>query len=290
MNVRAGVLALIAAVLFAFTSVLQHRGAAAADRGRVGDPRLVARLLRRPLWLLGGVTDAAGVVTQGAALKAGALAFVQPLLVSGLLLSIPLEAWLRRQRPDPGLVAAVAVAGGGLAGFLAVTRPGTGVPRPSDRAWVIVALCVAAGALACLLAARATERLTGIWLGLAAGVLYGLTAALLKTAAQHVPADLAGLLRDWTAYAFVVVGLIGFTLNQNAFQVGSLAGALTALTLAEPVVGLIVGATAFHEHLDVGGPLRELVVVASVVAMAAGVWQVCIRQPATSAPPSVPSR
>jgi hypothetical protein len=288
MNPRAGLLALLAAVLFAFTSVLQHRAAAATDRARVGDPRLVARLLRRPSWLVGGVTDAGGVIAQGAALKAGALAFVQPLLVSGLLLSIPLEAWLRRQRPDPRLVGSVALAGGGLAGFLAVTAPGTGVARPTARAWVVVAVGVALGTLVCLLVARTNERLTAVWLGLAAGVLYGCTAALLKTAAEHLPADPGGLLRDWTAYAFVGVGLIGFTLNQNAFQLGALSGPLTALTLAEPVVSLLIGTGAFHEHLDVGG-LRLVAVLGSVAAMALGVWQVCLRQPATNAPRSVPS-
>jgi hypothetical protein len=272
--------ALLAAALFAVTSVLQHRAATAAERSPIGDPRLLARLLRNPVWLLGGLTDAGGVLSQGAALRAGALAFVQPLLVSGLLLAVPLEARSARRPLPRGLLAAVALSTAGLAAFLAGARPGGGVTRPTDRAAWLVGSTVAASVLGCLLAARVAPRRSGVWLGVATGVLYAVSAALLKVAAEHVPSDIGGLLRDWTGYGFVLIGGLGMTLNQNAFQTGVLAGPLTALTLVEPLVSLVIGVAAFHEHIDLGAPGRQLLCLGGVVAMAVGVWRVSARAPA----------
>jgi len=60
-------------------------------------------------------------------------------------------------------------------------------------------------------------------------------------------------------------------LNQNAFQGGPLAAPLTALTLADPAVGVVVGTTAFHETMSVAGA-RSLALAVAVAAMAVGVW------------------
>src|SRR5690242_15890678 len=58
----------------------------------------------------------------------GALALVQPLLVTGLLFAAGLAAALRRRRhpPDRIMLAGVLCAAAGIASFLAVGRPGGG--------------------------------------------------------------------------------------------------------------------------------------------------------------------
>jgi hypothetical protein len=88
-------LALGAATCYALSSALEQRAAKQERPYRSLDPRLLVRLVRRPLWLAGWAPDVAGTGLQAAALHLGALALVEPLLVCNLLLAIPLEAALK---------------------------------------------------------------------------------------------------------------------------------------------------------------------------------------------------
>jgi len=47
--------------------------------------------------------------------------------------------------------------------------------------------------------------------------------------------------------------------------------ALTAITLLDPLTGVVIGVTAFHEKISTGGPLLVIELVA-VLAMASGIW------------------
>jgi hypothetical protein len=125
---------------------------------------------------------------------------------------------------------------------------------------------------ACVLAARfCPDTVRGTVLGIATGALYGLTAALLKVGVTGFAEHPAGVFADWHLYALIPFGIAALVLNQNAFQSGPLAAPLTALTLADPVVSIVIGLAAFHERLDTGGP-RLAVEVVSGLAMAVGIW------------------
>jgi hypothetical protein len=243
------------------------------------DPRLVLRLVRRPLWLAGGVSDLAGTGLQALALGLGALAVVEPLLATALLLSVPLEAALDRRRPRGRELGAVALAAAGLAAFLLIANPAGGIPEPAGPAWGWTGAAVGSLVAGCLLAARrssGTRR--AAFLGLAAGTMNGATAGLLKTCADDLAADPLALLTGWHLYLLLMVGGLSFVLVQNAFQGGPLAAPLTALTLADPVAGVVIGVTAFHEHLSAGGPGR-IALAAAAVAMARGIWLTSGMQP-----------
>ena len=83
------VLALLAAMLFAFGTVLQQKaGLEAPQEG--GSAGLLLRMVRRPVWLAGIVADALGFIAQAAALGIGRLAVVQPLLDSSVVFALPL--------------------------------------------------------------------------------------------------------------------------------------------------------------------------------------------------------
>ncbi|HEX7738227.1 MAG TPA: hypothetical protein VF426_01115, partial [Marmoricola sp.] len=56
----ATLLAIAAGAAFAVTAALQHRAAAAEAEHPVADPRLLLRLLRRPMWLASNLTDFVG--------------------------------------------------------------------------------------------------------------------------------------------------------------------------------------------------------------------------------------
>jgi drug/metabolite transporter (DMT)-like permease len=271
-RVLAVVIALTAAACFALTSAVQQRAAKQEPPHRTLDPRLLLRLARRPLWLASWVPDLAGTGLQTLALRFGPLALIQPLLASGLFLAILLEAALDRRRPHTRDLLAVATGGLGLAAFLIVAQPGAGVSDASRDAWVaVLAGCVGAVAACLVVAWLSQETVRGTMLGVATGVLLGLTAALLKPAVTTFSDNPAGIFTDWHVYALIPVGLAGLILNQNAFQSGPLAAPLTALTLVDPVVSVAIGQAAFHEHLDTSGPRLALEVVAGL-AMVIGTW------------------
>src|SRR5258708_10815211 len=76
----------------------------------------------------------AGLGLHAAALHAGALAVVQPLLVTGLAFALPLRALLDRARPSAGQALAAAVLVPRGAGFLAPAHPRAGPPPPPPPA------------------------------------------------------------------------------------------------------------------------------------------------------------
>jgi hypothetical protein len=271
-TLAAVVLALAAATCFALTSALQQRAAKQERRHLTLDPRLLLRLLHRPLWLAGWAPDLAGVGLQALALRFGPISLVQPLLISGILLAIPLEAALDRRLPHVRDLVAVAVSAASLTLFLAAAQPRAGVPDPSPRGWLGATLGSATVLTACVMFARvSSDSVRGTLLGIGTGAVYGLAVALLKVSITTLTRDPLALLTDWHLYALIPVGITGLVLNQDAFQNGPLAAPLTALTLTDPAASVIIGLTAFHEQLSVNGP-RLAVELAATVAMVTGVW------------------
>jgi drug/metabolite transporter (DMT)-like permease len=274
--------ALVAAACYALSTAAQYRAARQETRYRTLDPRLLLRLLHRPLWLAGWVPDLAATGLQAAALRFGPIALVQPLLASGLFLAILLEAALSRRRPRRRDLLAVALSATGLAGFLAAAQPGEGVTDPTRSAWLAVLAGCAGVVAGCLGAARfLAGSARAALVGVAAGVLYGLTAALLKTVITALTTAPVRVFTTWQVYALILAGLAGLVLNQDAFQPGPLAAPLTALTLADPVASVAIGVTAFHERLATGTGWRSIQ-IAAALTMATGVWLASRRTPVSA--------
>ncbi len=96
---------------------------------------------------------------------------------------------------------------------------------------------------------RYAPRHLAVVLGVAGGLAYGLTAALIKDVtgtASHAPLT---LLSTWPFYALIVIGGAAFVLNQAAYQAGPLAASLPPLTMLNPVVAISAGVLVFDEHL-----------------------------------------
>ena len=77
-------LAVAASLCTATASVCQRLGARSSEPASF-DARLVFRLARRPIWLLGVASMILGFIFQLTALHFGALALVQPILALELL-------------------------------------------------------------------------------------------------------------------------------------------------------------------------------------------------------------
>jgi len=268
-------LALGAALAYAAASVLQQREAE-ADRvadghGAVGGGvRLVLRLARKPVWLAGLAADGVGYALQALALGVGELLVVQPVLTSGILFALPIGAWWAGRRlgaADFAWACALAV---GLTVFVVLAGTDGGRDFASRRAWLICAAVAAPVLIGCIVAAsRSVGTPRAVLFAFSAGALFGLTAALTKSTVVLLDHHGAGALNHWEPYALLVLGALGFVVNQRAFQAGSLTASLPTLTVVEPVVAAIVGVTMLHETLPTEGALEWVALALSVVAMLA---------------------
>lgn len=253
------VLSLLAALAFAVGAVLQQHAAAAQPPERHMRPALVVALFRRPLWLAGIGANAVGTLLQLAALWRGSLVAVQPLLVCGLLFALPINAVvLNRRLPGWRECASGGAVCLGLALFLLATDPSPGSGTTAPSSWAIaLSLLVACAGVLVLAAARASGPLRPALLAVAAGSINGLSAAFIKGVARLIRHDVhAGLLfalgqavRDWEFYGVAATLVLATLLVQSAYQVGPIRWSLPALTAANPVTSVLLGAMVLSEQV-----------------------------------------
>lgn len=259
------------ALMYALASVLQQRGAARQPPEtslRIG---LLARLVRNPGWVAGLGCDGAGYVLQFVALDHGPMVVVQPVLVCGLLFALPLgAAWSGRALEGRDWIAAVAVCTG-LAVFLAVASPEKGRSDVSGPVWV--ALLAGGGAVAGALVVASRNQAPwrrAMQLSGAAGVIYGVSAALTVAVAHLLGRGVPVLLEHWQPYVLAAAGAAGMVVAQSAFQAGPLDVSLPMMSVVDPVVSILIGALAFDESVATGAGSVAIEVVALLI-MSAGV-------------------
>jgi hypothetical protein len=248
--------------------VLQQEAARHAPRGDFLSPRLLLDLARVPHWLGGIALMIAGTALGAAALGAGRLSVVEPLLATNLLFALALSRRRTRQPLGRQGWSGLVLLAGGVAAFLVAGQPHGGTPADDVvRPWPVVG---AMTALALLLTARA-RRCPGsapVLLGLAAGLLYGVQDALTRLSGQRFDAGgLPALLTGWQPYGVVLLGVTGLILVQSAFEAGPLRASLPALTAAQPLAGIVCGVGFLGDRLrtDAGALAWEAGGLAAVV-------------------------
>jgi drug/metabolite transporter (DMT)-like permease len=266
-------LALGAALAYAAASVLQQREAHAdndprSKESRGGGIRLVLRLARRPVWLLGLGFDGVGYGLQAIALGVGELLVVQPVITSGILFALPASMWWSGHKLGRTQFVWACTLALGLTAFLLLVGSDGGKDRASSEAWLVcAAIAVPTVGISVGAAIRASATRRAVLFAFATGVLFGLTAALTKSSAALLGAHGLGALGYWEPYALLALGGLGFVLNQRAFQAGSLTASLPTLTVVEPVVAVLIGITMLDETIPTRGLLGWIAVVVSVAAM-----------------------
>ena len=273
--------ALASALAAAASSILQHHTARRAPDGRTH--RLLGHLLTRPLWIAGLVASFIGLALHVVALAHGQLAVVQPLLISGVLFALPISAVLEGRRPSgrEWLLALVLVAA--LALFLLAARPSPGrVQLDADvLAWSTVTVGAVIG-IVTLVALRWPHGHKPALLGAAAGIGYGLVAALLKQATALYRTGFVHLLTDWPLWTLIAVGGVALGLTQMAYRAGPLAKSMPALTVSDPAASVVLGVLAFKENLATN-PLAIALQVIGFVVMAGAAAQLARREAQTEA-------
>ncbi len=280
-------LGLSAAVLLSVAAALQQHAAqrvAHAKPERRGPLPLLGvahRLVRSPTWLSGQLAGALGAGVQGAALHLGSVALVQPLLATQLLFALPLGARRTRRRRAPADWLAAGAIVGALTLFLTV-RGAVPAHGHSDPGRVLLAVVLTAALAGVLVAVAATRKLGYASLLAVGGALCSaLAAVLLKVTAESVAERGVGAtIQDWPVYALVGAILGALLLGQQAFASGSLAAAVTAGSVTNPVASYLLSVLAFHAALPHGVGRRAALAGAAVLLLA-GAW-VLSRSPLTA--------
>jgi hypothetical protein len=257
--------ALGAAAAIGVATALQHAEARQSATRTAGDVRLLLALVRRRRWLLAGAIEVLGLGLQALALRLGSVTLVQPLVVAALpvavLASVPLGAAAVTRR----VLSAVALCTVALAVLGAVLPSEVPSRDVAGRAAALAGIACLAGALGLL----ALHRSGRSWaLGAAAGIPVGAGAVLLALIVRHLQHPLA-LLTSWPLYALLVVGAAGLALSQSALQADAIAAPLTALTVVEPVIAVVLGVTLLHEQLPTSALSRALALAAGAAVVAA---------------------
>jgi lysyl-tRNA synthetase class 2 len=130
--------------------------------------------------------------------------------------------------------------------------------------------------------------------GTAAGLLFGLSAALTKATVDRLDAGALAIIGDWHVYALIVAGYVGMTLSQASLQTGRLAPAVATQMIFDPVVSLLLGTVAFQERIHaspaaLGGSITALVVMLAGVVVLAAAEQDRESRPAPAASSAAPS-
>ncbi len=263
------VCALAGAGCYAVATVIQQRTAARLSGPPAVDPGLLLHLVKSRRWLASLIAVAAGYALQATALGLGRLVVVEPVFPAGLLFALLLGAraegrWLRHSEWTAAL-AAVA----GMAVFLVAAEP-SGGQRTAGAGMLSLA---AAGAfviavVSFLAATRMTAGHRAVTLSIGGGIGAGVLDALTKTVVT-LPARIGlGVFADPRLYLLAVVGIMTFTLQQNAYRAEGLAASLPAFAVLEPVVGSLLGLFVYHEHVGTG-PAR---IAIEAVAVVAAIW------------------
>lgn len=260
------VLALVAACSNAASNVIQ-RITNRDERGvRTLSLRLVLDLVHRPLWFAGLAAVTCSFVLQASALKFGPLAMVEPLIICELPLTFVGAALVLHARLGVREWTAAVVMTVGLAALVGFLDPRGGAPHVSPLVWIagLGLSVVTVGALV-VAGKRARADRRAAFYGVATGITFGTTAALMKGTVTLLSKGFGPLFEAWQTYAMVAAGIAGMFLVQNALQAGKIIAAQPGITLADPAVAIAWGVFGFGERAATGPAQLGLAVAGGAV-------------------------
>ncbi|MET1005032.1 MAG: DMT family transporter [Propionibacteriaceae bacterium] len=267
-------LACSAAAVFAAGSSLQHRAASSVPRANASTTGLVGRLLRRPSWLLGILLSAVAFALHVAALRHGSLTLVQPIVVSNIVFAVFVRAALDRHLPPRQEIAWAVVTWAGLALFIAMLEnhvPPHATHPHAPEVFVVSGAVLTVVAVAC--AQRAHKAaLRGFLLASAAGLLYGLTAGLIKVVIVEAASGRMAVLQHWSFWAMLVVAPNALLLSQRAYHAARLSITMPILNIVDVLVAITFGITVFGERIF-SSPVHLVGELTGLLLMGVGVWQ-----------------
>ena len=294
---KAILLAVAASICTATASVCQRKGAR-SNQTTGFDVRLVVRLARQPVWLLGIASMILGFVFQLTALRYGDLALVQPILAAELLFVFGYLAIAgsRRVKPRDWLAAAAMSAGIGV--FLRLASPSAGRLHAPASSWLLAALVIVCVVLAALGVAFGLGRPPGASrgrraavLGSATGIAWGFMAAVIKELSSHLGGGPGAIFSTWSLYVLIAAGAATMLLASHALAAGPLAASQPGFTILDPLAASLIGIFLFGEHIRTGVPALagEALTLAVVIAGASALGRSGLIA-SENGPPVLPAR
>lgn len=268
-----GLACAVAAMLcYGVGSVLQAVAARRTTVGSTLDPRLLLRLGKSWLYLLGVALDGVGFVLTLAAVRTAPLFLVQAVVAGFLGVAAVLGALVFRtplHRLDRA--ALLAVTAGLVLLALAAAPERTGRPV----AWLSWAVLLVTAALVPL--AMVIGRRAGGWgvggLGAVAGLAFGATSVGARVVTTGTGSGTMALVVHLAlqpaTWAIVLGGVVGQLAYATALQRGSLTRATAPLVVAETVVPALVGVALLSDRPRAGW--TELAVLGFVLAVGGAV-------------------
>jgi len=265
-NGLAATLALLAAVCFALAATLWQRAALGLTGVSFRHPRSIVLLLTRWVWLLGLAAQIVGVALQGAALDRGRVSIIQPLLVTTVIWALPLGYFLTQQTIGAREVIGAGIIVLGLVLFASFGHPAAGVSNAPASDWIASILVICAVCVSLLIFAnRGSLSMKAALLGTVAGLLYGLSATLMKPVVENLHAESLGtVVAGWQFWVWAAAGLIGFLFQQLSLATGRLVPSVAAVSVANPVVSVMLGALVLQERLEKNPPWHAVVAVGAL--------------------------
>ncbi len=277
--------ALAAALSNALYLTTQHLASTSGRSARASGLRLVASLLRSPLWLFGWVAAIGAFVFQAAALNNGQLSIVQALLVTELVFGLALRKLWIRQDVRPAAWGSAALTCAGLAAFVLIDEPQGGTASPSAHAWLGVLAAFGGAAAGMALAAHwGPPRRRAALYATAAAIVWALVATFIKTATETLTeTGVAAVFTDWPVYALALGGIAGIILVQAALHVGPLSVSQPVLVILDPTASILLSILLFRERYT-GGPAAIAGSAVGFLVMCAGVVALTRTAPQTMQP------
>jgi hypothetical protein len=261
--------AVAGAFSYALASVHQQRSASKLPASASFDPAVLLRLVRSRRWLLTMIPMTCGYAMQAAALDLGRLVIVEPVFPVGLLFALLLAARAEGRRLTQSEWTAAVAAIAGLGVFLVAAEPSAGDRTAGAGPLGLTAAgAVGVAILCCVIAVRVSAPRRALVLSIGGGLGVGVMDALTKTVVTLAGMHRLGIFGDVRLYLLAAVGLLTFTMQQNAFRAAGLSASLPSFAVLEPVVGSILGLAIYHERVGSGG----VRIAVEVLAVLAAIW------------------
>jgi drug/metabolite transporter (DMT)-like permease len=263
----AAALALIAAFCFALAATLQQRGALNLPTISLADPKSLIRLVGNITWLVGTLVLFVGYLFQAGALDRGRLVVIQPLLVTTIVFALPLGYFLTKQHVGRREVMGAIVVLVGLALFVYFGDPAGGNENASNSQWALAILILGVVSAVLFVFGRGGDlSIKAAVYGTVAGIMFGLSSALTKPTLDYLHESVGTMLSHWECYALALAGVGGFVLQQVSLGTGRLAPSVATVSVANPVVGILIGILLLDERLS--RPAWHVLVAAIGLALA----------------------
>ncbi|HWR86116.1 MAG TPA: DMT family transporter [Rhodoglobus sp.] len=278
-------LALVAAVILAIGTQLQHGGVAKVETenkgGRTGlSVGQLGSLLARPSWVIGTVLLALAIVLQLTSLTLAPITVVQPLGAVALVVTAIVNSRLTKTPLDRRSIRSIVVCVLGVGAFVTtaafVTRSH---PVTATQLWtVLIILVVVLAVFITLFVLMRGRTPRPIFYIIAGGTLFGFVVTLAKVVidrvrtiiVQGVGFDFADILTILCIVGLIVAGLLGSYFVQTAHSSNPPDLVVAGLTVIDPIVAVSIGIVVLGEAAGAPWPA----IIAFIVFAAVAVWGV----------------